>query len=133
MDAYTSNSVDVAEKIVDEDSKLNGTSTLFRELVKQHPAIAYELLNDCYKVKKNNSITFNFKYIEDISYQSDDSPPESPEDSSHHAEELSVSVEKHTSDEREDSSRGLQNTEDRSQNAEGNLQGVGEAAPSYCL
>jgi hypothetical protein len=33
MDAYTSNSVDVAEKIVDEDSKLNGTSTLCKYIV----------------------------------------------------------------------------------------------------
>ena len=115
-------SVDVAEKIVDEDSKLNGTSTLFRELVKKKPgiiiqyslkmliphtpntaaidvifslstaAIAYKLLNKCYIVE-DDSITFNFKYIEDTSYQSDDSPRESPEDSSHNAEELSVSVE----------------------------------------
>jgi hypothetical protein len=60
--------------------------------VKKQPAIAYKLLNDCCTVE-DDSITFDFKYIEDTSYQSEDSSQESPEDSPHNAEELSVSSE----------------------------------------
>jgi hypothetical protein len=91
MKAYTTNSVKVAKEIVDEDSKSSGTSTLFRELVKKQPAIAYELLNDCYTVE-GDSIEFRFEYIEDTQDTSrpdrrDNNSGESPEDSSQNAEE----------------------------------------------
>ena len=58
--------------------------------------IAYKLLNDCYEVK-DDSITFDFKYIEDpvdTSNENDSDPEESSEDPTQNAEEgQSVSVE----------------------------------------